>query len=174
MPRLGCEQRSRQCCDTSVRLQASDEPLADLNPNDEGLLFCRFRKDQATPHEIAEQTASTFLKQCAATPQSPCLTRKDLHPQRPRSASGHPHTFKDVRRLVERVMPYEPQTPGRAELEHRVPTRARMTANPQPVSARQDRRPLHSDGPCLRSRHMRAVIVELRRQTAHDLTAIRV
>ncbi|MEV1249515.1 hypothetical protein [Nonomuraea sp. NPDC049750] len=36
--------------------------------NDEGLFFRRFRTDKATPHEIAEQTVSTFFKQRAATP----------------------------------------------------------------------------------------------------------
>lgn len=70
IPRQVCEQRSRQRgdSDTINRLQARDETLADLHANDNDLLLRRFYTDQATPQEIAEQTAGAFFNQRASTP----------------------------------------------------------------------------------------------------------
>jgi hypothetical protein len=53
------------------------------------------------------------------------------------------------------VVPDEPQAAGRAELEHRVRTRARMIASPYPAGPGRTRRPPHSYGPRLRSCSMR-------------------
>ncbi|TDD07130.1 guanylate kinase [Nonomuraea deserti] len=65
IPRQVCEQRSRQRgdSDTKQRLQAWDETLTDLHANDDGLFRCRFRTDEATPQEIAKQTADAFFAQ---------------------------------------------------------------------------------------------------------------
>jgi guanylate kinase len=70
IPRQVCEQRSRQRgdSDTINRLQAWDETLADLYANEDDLFLCRFHTDQATPQEIAEQTAGAFFNQRASTP----------------------------------------------------------------------------------------------------------
>jgi guanylate kinase len=70
IPRHVCEQRSRQRgdSDTVNRLQAWDETLADLYANDNDLFRRRFHTDQATPQEIAEQTAVAFFNQRASTP----------------------------------------------------------------------------------------------------------
>ncbi|KAB8181100.1 guanylate kinase [Nonomuraea phyllanthi] len=70
IPRQVCEERSRQRgdSDTIHRLQAWDETLADLCANDHGLFHCRFRTDQATPDEVARQTAGAYFKQHAGAP----------------------------------------------------------------------------------------------------------
>ncbi|GAA1738621.1 guanylate kinase [Nonomuraea bangladeshensis] len=69
-PRQVCEQRSRQRgdSDTTNRLQAWDETLADVHTNDSDLFHRRFHTDLATPQEIAQQTAGAFFNQRASTP----------------------------------------------------------------------------------------------------------
>ncbi|GAA0940962.1 hypothetical protein [Nonomuraea longicatena] len=69
IPLQVCEQRSRQRgdSDTVNRLQAWDETLADLHANDNDLFHRRFHTHQATPQEIAEQTADAFFNQRAST-----------------------------------------------------------------------------------------------------------
>ncbi|GAA3653847.1 hypothetical protein GCM10022224_016090 [Nonomuraea antimicrobica] len=70
IPREVCEQRSRERGDhdTTHRLQAWDEALADLDANDDGLFARRFHTDRATPQEIAEQTARVFFNGRVDTP----------------------------------------------------------------------------------------------------------
>ncbi|MGW0195880.1 guanylate kinase [Nonomuraea sp. NPDC003201] len=65
IPREVCEQRSRERGDhdTTHRLQAWDEALADLRASGNGLFAHRVRTDQVTPEEIAQQTADAFFGQ---------------------------------------------------------------------------------------------------------------
>ncbi|MFB4285061.1 guanylate kinase [Nonomuraea sp. MTCD27] len=64
-PREVCERRSRERGDhdTTKRLRAWDEALADLSVNGDGLFARRIRSDQATPEEIAQRTAAAFYEQ---------------------------------------------------------------------------------------------------------------
>ncbi|WP_219500135.1 guanylate kinase [Nonomuraea ceibae] len=77
-----CERRSRQRLDddTSQRLRAWDETLADRRAHDDSLFYCRYETDEIAPEAIARQIACAFSDRQDDSLHSPRLTTQDSVP----------------------------------------------------------------------------------------------